>query len=141
MAPVPIIALAVLIVSVTGSTSWAVRSIRAGMRDALDLTTKLAVPEPRRAADWPELRVDAVVFDPEGSDRVLVVARWPAHPEVRAFLVLEIDDSPKRAQRLLGEWRDRDASLSPRALDGHGLVLRRRHSNDAVSALVVRESS
>jgi hypothetical protein len=137
----PIIGVTVLLAAVTGSTTWAVRLIRAGMRDSLDLTAKLAVPNPVRAADWPELRLDAVVFDPEGSDQVLMVARWPARPGSRAFLVLEIDDPPKRARRLLAEWRDGDAAISPRAVGGRGLVLRRRRSNDMVRAQVVRESS
>jgi hypothetical protein len=137
----PIIGLAVLTVAVVGSTSWTVRLIRAGMRDSLDLTAKLEFPNPRRAADWPELRLDAVVFDPGGANRVLLAVRWPAHPDPRALLMLEVEESPARAQRLFAAWHDSDASVSPRALEDERLLLRRRHSNRAVSARVVSEWS
>jgi hypothetical protein len=138
---IAIIAVATLVIGVSASIWWAVRIIRIGASDSGDLTTKLVVPFPRRAADWPEIRLDAVVPDPEHAERMLLVARWPAHPERRALLVLEVDDDANGAERLLMGWRDADASLSPLATDTDRLVLRRRRTKDAVRALVVRESA
>jgi hypothetical protein len=136
-----IVAVPVLILSVTGSTSLAVRTIRLGMLDAHDLASKLAIPHPRCAAEWPELRLESVVVDPEGSSRVLVGATWPAHPECRAFLLLDLDEAPSRARRLLAQWCDDNVSLSPRTLDGERIRLRRRRSRDAMCARVVRETA
>jgi hypothetical protein len=138
---IAIIALASLFIGVSVSIARAVRIVRIGAADSGDLTTKLVVPFPDRAADWPEIRLDAVVPDPDHAERVLLVARWPAHPERRALLVLDIDDGASRAQRLLMGWRDADASLSPLAIAANELVLRRRRTKDAVHALVVRESA
>ena len=135
------IAVAVLVAGVGSSIAWAVRVVRLGSRDSGDLAAKLAVPFPRRAADWPELRLDAVVPDPESAERVLLLARWPAHPDRRVLLVLDVDDGAIRAHRLLMGWRDLDASLSPLAVANDRMVLRRRRTNDAVSALVVRETA
>ena len=69
------------------------RVFRIATRDATDLAGKLAVSCPRTAIDWPELRVDAVVSDPDTPNRAMVVGRWPAHPEPRALLVLEFADA------------------------------------------------
>ena len=65
MTPVAIIAVAALVIGVATSITAAVHLIFVGGRDSGDLTAKLAVPYPRRVADWPELRLDAVVPDPE----------------------------------------------------------------------------
>ena len=73
-----VISLAVLVSSVGGSVAWAVHLFRIASRDSLELAAKLATPHPRRAADWPELQLDEVVFDPAAASRVLLVARWPA---------------------------------------------------------------
>jgi hypothetical protein len=135
-----IIVVTVLMAGVAASFAWAVHIIRVGARDSGDLAAKLAVPVPRRAADWPELRLDAVVPDPETAAQVLLLVRWPAHPERRALLVLDVDIAAGQAHRLLMCWRDLDASLSPRAIVGDRLVLRRRCTKDTVSALVVRET-
>ncbi|HEX2738679.1 MAG TPA: hypothetical protein VHP57_11155 [Acidimicrobiia bacterium] len=136
-----IIGLALLVSAVTAGIAYAVHMFRISVRDSFDLAAKLAVPHPRRAADWPELRLDEVVFDPGFAERILVRARWPAHPEFRALLVLEVLDAPERARRLLVEWRDTDASLSPCADAESALVLRRRRTNHVVDARVIRETS
>ena len=142
MAPYSVgIAVAALVTGVTASTAWAVHLVRARRAgDTGDLAAKLAVPFPRRAADWPELRLDAVVLDPGSAERVLVVARWPAHPELRAVLVLDVDDPTARAHHLLMLWRDVDASLSQRSFAADHLVLRRRRSQDAVTARILGET-
>lgn len=136
-----IIVVAVFTAGVAASSAWAAHIIRVGARDSGELAAKLAVPVPLRAADWPELRLDAVVPDPETAAQVLLLARWPAHPEQRALLVLDVDIGASRAHSLLAHWRDLDASLSPRAIVGDRLVLRRRCTKDTVSGLVVRETS
>jgi len=69
-----IVAFTLLAVAVVASISCATHLIFVGARDSSDLAAKLAVPFPRRAADWPELRLDAVVVDLESADRVLVIA-------------------------------------------------------------------
>jgi hypothetical protein len=126
--------------SVAGSALWAVHRFRVGVRDALDLVVKLAVPYPSRVADWPELRVDAVALDPESPQRVLVLVRWPARPEGRALVVVDLDHPFRRGRRRLLRWRDSDASVSPRAAGDDTLTLRRRHTNAVVSARVLRET-
>jgi hypothetical protein len=134
-------AAAALVCGVVTSLVWSLRAIRMGVRDSSDLAAKVAVPHPRRAADWPEIRLDAVVPDPESVERVLVVARWPAHPEARALLVLEVDDPTTRTHGLLMLWRDVDASLFPRTQAGTRLVLRRRRTRDAVNVRVLEETA
>ncbi len=134
------VAVAVLVIGVAASISWATHLIFVGARDSSDLAAKLLVPFPVRAADWPELRLDAVVIDPERGERVLVVARWPAHPESRVMLDLEVGDPASHAHSLLMFWRDMNASLSPRSDPGDQLLLRRRRTQDTVSARVVGET-
>src|ERR1700730_14168056 len=94
----------VLVIGSVGAFARAVHLIRVGARDSVDLGAKLAIPFPKCAADWPELRLDAVVPDPEHAERVLLLARWPAHPECRALLVLDVNTAA-RGQRLLMHWR------------------------------------
>jgi len=107
--------------------------------DAAGLPDPAAVPFPCRVADWPEVRLDAVVPDPEQAEHVLLVARCPAHPEVRALLVVEVDHPANFAHRLLMHWRDVGAALSQTFLDGGVLLLGVRGSDDVLSARVVRE--
>jgi hypothetical protein len=134
-----VIGLAVLVVALGISAGWAAHRFRVATRDSLDLAAKVHVPRPQRASDWPELRVDAVVIDPEAGNHVLVFVHWPAHPERQALLTIEVVAPGSAACRLLHQWRDVGASVSPRA-DVDELVLRRRHTNDVVRARVVREA-
>jgi hypothetical protein len=135
-----VVAVAVLVIGVVTSISWATHLIFVGTRDSSDLAAKLLVPFPLRAADWPELRLDAVVVDPDRAERVLVVARWPAHPESRVMLDLEVDGPASRVHSLLMHWRDANASLSPRSDAGDLLLLRRRRTQDVVFARIVAET-
>jgi len=136
-----VIGLAALVAAVLGSTLWAVHMFRIATRDSLELAAKLTVARPRRACDWPELRVDAVIVDPEASDRALVFVHWPAHPERRALLTIEVSGHGQSAHRLLNQWRDTRASVSPSVGLDDTLVLRRRRTNDSVCARVIREAS
>ena len=134
-----VIVAAVLASAVLAELWWFVHVVRVGIRDSMDLAVKLAVPHPCRAADWPELRLESVVVDPDGDDTVLVCARWPAHPERCSILTLEIDTS-RRATALLAQWRDIKAPVSVHAVPPDRVLLRRRRSQDAVEARVVKES-
>ena len=136
-----VISLAVLVSAVGGSVMWAVHLFRIASRDSLELAAKLATPHPRRAADWPELHLDEVVFDPAAASRVLLVARWPAHPDRRVLLDLDVDAHSARARDLLVHWCAAAASLSPTGGADDHLVLRRRRSTETVTAGVVGESS
>ena len=135
-----VVAFTALAVWVGGGVTFAVHMIRAGARNVAAGAAQLPVPYPRRAADWPELRLDEVIVDPESAERILVVACWPAHPELHALLVLEIEDPVEPVHRLLLHWRDARASVAPRALVDDTIQLRRRRTNDTVSARVVAEA-
>ena len=69
-----------------------------------------------------------------------MIARWPAHPELRAVLVLEVEAPEGRAHQLLTCWRDAGSSLSPRVA-GDLLLLRRRRTHELVTAVVVGETA
>jgi hypothetical protein len=119
---------------------WTVDGFRIAVKDAFGLRAKLAVPKPGQASDWPELRVDAVFFDPELDTRVLIGAYWPAHPHARVMLTLDVADPPLRARALLHRWCASNASLAP-SLVAEELVLRKRRSEDAIIARIVDETA
>jgi hypothetical protein len=136
-----IIATSVVVGGIACAIASAVRLLRIGAREAGDLAGKLAIPFPRCAADWPELRLDAVVPDPERAKRVLLLARWPADPDRSALLVVDVDGAATRGQRLLMHWRDSDASLAPVLIARDRLLLRRRRARDTVIAIVILSTS
>jgi hypothetical protein len=119
------------------SIVFLLRAYRVSMLDAADLVSKIDVPRPLSACDWPELHVDAVVADPD-LPRVLVLVRWPAHPRPRSLLVLE-PAAREPAEYLLQSWRDSDASVSPMRDGDAGLILRRRRSSEQLCALLLDE--
>jgi hypothetical protein len=134
-----VIGLAALGIVILGGTVVAVRRFRDATRDSLDPATRLDLDHARRVRDWPQLRLDAVVIDPEAVSRVIVLVHWPAHPERRAVLTLEVADPGGGAHRLLHQWRDAHESVSPSAGAGEAVVLRRCRTNDVVRARVVSE--
>jgi hypothetical protein len=88
-----------------------------------------------------ELRVDAVVGDPDNPWQFLVLVHSPARPDMRSVLVLDMAGARERAQRLLEEWHDTGAAvLSMRNGDGR-VVLRRRRCPEQLRAHLVREIS
>jgi hypothetical protein len=132
-----ILGFVMLVMLLLAGGSWAGYALYVGALDAHELGTKLRTPHPASACDWPELCVDSVVVDPEAADRVVLVARWPAHAAQRSILVLEMN--PPAARRL-ARWCDRTTSVSPMRLsDGH-LALRRRRSVESIDALLLAES-
>ena len=136
-----IVVATVLVAGVAASLTGLVRAVRTGARASGDLAVDIALQRPRRAADWPDTRLDAVVPDPEHAERVLVVARWPARPESRALLVLEVDDPTIHTHRLLMSWRDLDAPLVARLDAGDRLMLCRRRTPDVVRARILEETA
>jgi hypothetical protein len=135
-----ILGLAAFLSITTACTAWSLRLFRISTRDAVELAAKLNTPRPHSVREWPELRVDVVVADPETPRRLLVVARWPAHPRPRALLVLETDEAPEHVQRILVRWRDSNAVLSPTAPDRDLVELRRRKTTERLCARLVHES-
>jgi hypothetical protein len=119
---------------------WSMRRFGIVTRDAVDLAAKLAVPRPTSVADWPELRVDDVVCDPQMLDCALIVARWPGNPERAALVLLQLDDAPERGKKTLVRWKADAASISPMPRPGGGLLMRRRHSKECINARVVRQT-
>jgi hypothetical protein len=132
--------LTVIVLVTVGCLLWATRVFGIATRDAQDLTAKLAIPYPVAASDWPELRVDAVVSDPDEPHRVLIVGRWPAHPDPRALLVLELGDAQSRERQLLVRWRDSGASISPMPQAEGRVLLCRRRTTESLEARVVAEA-
>ena len=135
-----ILVLVPLVCLVAAGMASFVRAVRLSMLDAMELASKLDTPHPSSARDWPELRVDAVVVDPEIPRRLLVLVRWPARPDPRSLLVLETADETERAERLLMQWRDAGAAVSPTRRGDMYLVLRRRRSPELLRARLVGES-
>ncbi len=69
--------------------AWTFRRFRAALRDAIDLATKVYVPNPESPRDWPELRVEAVVPDP----------RLPASSVDRHALAVPSRETARGARR------------------------------------------
>jgi len=136
LAPVLIL----LAAAISCSGVWVLHFVHGRIRGRGDQPGTTPATSPARVADWPELRLDAVVTDPEGKDRVLVIARRPNRPDLRTLLVLDLDGPAPGALQLLFRWRDTNASVSPRGGAGERLVLSARRGDDSVSACVVRET-
>jgi hypothetical protein len=115
--------------------------LRVSSQNAKELVAKLEHPRPSSARDWPELRVETVVPDPDVPNSLLVVVQWPAHPSPRSLLVLTTAGSDERARRLLVNWRDSEASVSATRVGDRGVVLRRRRDHQELRAVLVHESS
>jgi hypothetical protein len=123
-----------------GAFAWSMRRFRIATRDAVDLVAKLAVPRPVYAVDWPELRVDEVVCDPETPNRALLVTRWPAAPEPAALLLIEMNDPPEPTRAALARWCADGASISPRWTHGGRMSMRRRRTNESVDVLLIEQA-
>ena len=117
------------------------RVLHMSSRNARKLVAKREQPRPPSARDWPELRVEAVISDPDVPNTLLVVVQWPAHPSPRSLLVLSAAGSDERARKLLVNWRDSEASVSPTRVGDRGVVLRQRHDPQQLQAVLVHESS
>jgi hypothetical protein len=141
----------------------AARMVHIGNLDALALAEKLATPLPVSALDWPELRVRAVVSQPDRPSEILLLAEWPSHRERTSTLLIEIYTRRQIAQlatglqlppsapdlsaqaelerqvALLSQWCDAGASVMPSRRGPAELELRRRQSLERVRGRLLAE--
>ena len=132
-------ALAGVIVFIAGGLFWAGRLVHLGNLDMQALADKLATPDPVSALDWPELRMQAVVPQPDDQPLVLLDVGWPGHARESATLLLALDRADQRSLALLSRWCAQQASISPVRCGGAELELRRRQSLERVHAVLVSE--
>jgi hypothetical protein len=135
------VALAVVILLGAGAgLAWTARLVRVGNLDALALADKVAVPDPVSALDWPELRVRAIVRQPDERPLVLLLVSWPAHRQREATLLVALDRDDRRSVALLSQWCSSRASISPTRGEGAALEFRRRQSLERVSGVLIAEN-
>ena len=134
-------ALAGVILLIAAALIAAARLVYVGSLDAQALADKVATPDPISALDWPELRVRAVIPQPDEQQLVLLSVGWPAHPRQAATLLLALDSDDHRSLSLLSQWCLRQASISPVRQGGMELELRRRQSLEKVHAILVAEDT
>jgi hypothetical protein len=132
------LAVAILVAAVAG-LAWTARRVHVGNLDALALAEKVAVPDPVSALDWPELRVRAIVPQPDERSLVLLLVGWPAHPQREATLLVALSSGDHRSVPLLSRWCSTRASVSPTRQEGAALELRRRRSLERVHGVLVAE--
>jgi hypothetical protein len=118
--------------------------VHVGNLDAYALADKLDKPHPVSALDWPELRVRAVIPQPDGPQPdgpplVLLHVGWPGHPGQAATLLVALDIGDRRSLSLLSQWCVGQASVAPVRHEGAELELRRRQSLERVHAVMVAE--
>jgi len=138
-------------VLVMAGLAWTARRVHVGTLDALALAEKVATPTPSSSAlDWPELRVRAVVpqpdepaelAQPDKAAQVLLLVEWPAHPERTSILLVALDGSDPRPLPILAEWCAMRTSVSPARYGRAGLELRRRLSLERVYGLLIAEDA
>lgn len=143
----------------------AARLVHIGNLDALALAEKLAAPHPGSALDWPELRVRAVVSQPDRPSEILLLAEWPSHHGRTSTLLIEIYTRQQVAElpavpvpelatpapdlgalaeldrqvAVLSRWCDAGASVTPSRRGPAELELRRRQSLERVRGRLLAE--
>jgi hypothetical protein len=135
------IAITGVILFIAAGLTWTARLVYIGNLDAQALADKTACPRPVSALDWPELRLHAVIEQPDEQCVVLLHVGWPAHPQRQATLVLALDASERQSLALLSQWCAGAAQVSPVRGVGAELELRRRQSLDRVHALLIAEDN
>jgi hypothetical protein len=134
------IAIAVILSSIVAVLTWTVRLLRISSLDACALAEKLAFPEPASALEWPELRVQSVVPQPDDLSPVILQVGWPAHPERVATLLVALDHDEAKALALLCHWSIIGAAVTA-LRQGPELELRRRQTLERVHATLLNEDS
>ena len=134
-------ALAGVIVLMAAGLAWAACLVHIGNLDMQALADKLATPEPVSALDWPELRVQAVIPEPDRQSLVLLQVGWPAHPRQAATLLVALDRGDQRSLPLLAQWCTGQASVAPVRQEGSELEFRRRQSLERIHAVLVAEQT
>jgi hypothetical protein len=130
---------AAVVLAVGAGLAWTAHLVHVGSLDALALAEKVAVPDPVSALDWPELRVRAIIPQPDEPFLVLLLVGWPARPQQEATLLVVLDTSDHRSVPLLTQWCATEASVSPTRQGGGALELRRRQSLERVRAVLIAE--
>jgi hypothetical protein len=123
---------------------WTARLVYVGNLDAQALADKLGKPHPASALDWPELRVQAVIPQPEeprpdAPPLVLLRVGWPEYSDRAATLLVALDVGDRQSLSLLSQWCAGQASVAPVRRQGAELELRRRQSLERVHAVMVAE--
>jgi hypothetical protein len=134
------IAIAAILLSVVAALTWTVRLLRISSLDAHALATKLAFPEPASALEWPELRVQSVVPQPDDLSPVILQVGWPAYPERVATLLVALDHNEAHALSLLCRWSTTGAAVTT-LRHGPELELRRRQTLERVHATLLNEDT
>lgn len=131
----------VIVLVAAAALAWTARLVHIGNLDMQALADKLGTPEPLSALDWPELRVEAVVPQPDDQPLVLLSVGWPSHPHPPqlATLLIALDRGDEQSLSVLSQWCAGAASVSPVRQAGAGLELRRRRSLERVHAVLVAE--
>jgi hypothetical protein len=122
-----------------GGMVWIGYLFHVGTLDAKALAEKTAVPHPRSAVDWPELRVRSVLAQPDDGHYLLVSVLWPAWPDRTSILLLEVSAAADDLHRL-SDWCSTQAPVTPLRGPEGSVELRRRHSLERVQAHVLAET-
>jgi hypothetical protein len=134
-----IIAVAVGMALFTAGLGWIGYLFHVGTLDANALAEKTAVPHPRSAVDWPELRLRSVLAQPDDGRFLLVSVSWPAWPDRTSILLLEVPRASDDLHRLSG-WCASEASVTPLRGPEGSVELRKRHSLERVQVHVLAEA-
>ena len=133
------VAIGAVVLLIAPGLAWTAYRVHVGNLDALELASKVGVPDPVSALDWPELHVRAIVPQPGEQPLVLLLVDWPAHPQRAATLLVALDRGDDRSVPLLSQWCTTRASVSPTRQGGADMELRRRQSLERVHAVLVAE--
>jgi hypothetical protein len=132
-----VLGLLVVAALIGGGVGWTAYLVRVGMLDARDLAEKTAFRRPRSALEWPELRVDGVVAQPD-EELVLVQVGWPARPSEASLLLLRLEAVGETGR--LVKWCETRAPITTSATMGRSVEFRRRRTLERIQALVIGES-
>jgi hypothetical protein len=122
-----------------GGLAWIGYRFHVGTLDARALADKTAVPHPRSAVDWPELRVRSVLAQPDDGHRLLVSVLWPAWPDRTSILLLDVPRAIDDLDRL-NHWCTSQASVTPLRGPEGSVELRKRHTLERVQVRVLAEA-
>jgi hypothetical protein len=123
---------------IAAGLTWAGRLLHISNLDAQALAEKVAFPRPASALEWPELRIQSAVLQPDEESLVIVQVGWPTYPDRGATLLVELDRDEQRAASLLFRW---SASVVAVAAMRRGpeVELRRRQSLERVHGILLAE--
>ncbi len=129
-----------ILLLLVAALTWTARLLRISNLDAQALMEKTAYPEPKSALEWPELRVQSVVPQPDDLSPVILQVGWPAYPQRTSTLLLELDHDEAHALSLLCQWSMTGAAVAAER-QGPELELRRRQTLERVHAVLLAEDN